>query len=120
MAFQQYCFFQLQHNVFRDGKEITLAVIQVGNDEASTVYVGNKKKACEYIGIHSLSYELSEETTILLLPITTQCFPAISIPDRFKSCIIPAGVQETNPDSPMLNAPTFCGWKPNCVESISL
>lgn len=45
------------------GKEITLAVIQVGNDEASTVYVGNKKKACEYIGIHSLSYELSEETT---------------------------------------------------------
>lgn len=47
----------------RDGKEITLAVIQVGNDEASTVYVGNKKKACEYIGIHSLSYELSEETT---------------------------------------------------------
>lgn len=47
----------------RDGKEITLAVIQIGNDEASTVYVGNKKKACEYIGIHSLSYELSEETT---------------------------------------------------------
>jgi methylenetetrahydrofolate dehydrogenase (NADP+)/methenyltetrahydrofolate cyclohydrolase len=42
---------------------ITLAVIQVGNDPASTVYVGNKKKACEYIGIHSLSYELLEETT---------------------------------------------------------
>lgn len=43
--------------------EITLAVIQVGNDTASTVYVGNKKKACEYIGIHSLSYELPENTT---------------------------------------------------------
>jgi 5,10-methylene-tetrahydrofolate dehydrogenase/Methenyl tetrahydrofolate cyclohydrolase len=43
--------------------EITLAVIQVGNDPASTVYVGNKKKACEYIGIHSLSYELPENTT---------------------------------------------------------
>ena len=43
--------------------EITLAVIQVGNDPASTVYVGNKKKACEYIGIRSLSYELPEETT---------------------------------------------------------
>ena len=42
---------------------VTLAVIQVGNDPASTVYVGNKKKACEYVGIHSLSYELSEETT---------------------------------------------------------
>ncbi|MBE5936636.1 MAG: bifunctional methylenetetrahydrofolate dehydrogenase/methenyltetrahydrofolate cyclohydrolase FolD [Lachnospiraceae bacterium] len=43
--------------------EVTLAVIQVGNDPASTVYVGNKKKACEYIGINSLSYELEESTT---------------------------------------------------------
>ena len=46
-----------------EGKEITLAVIQVGSDPASTVYVGNKKKACEYIGIRSLAYELPEETT---------------------------------------------------------
>ena len=45
------------------GTEICLAVIQVGNDPASTVYVGNKKKACEYIGIQSLSYELAEETS---------------------------------------------------------
>lgn len=45
------------------GKEICLAVIQVGNDPASSVYVGNKKKACEYIGIKSLAYELPEETT---------------------------------------------------------
>lgn len=42
---------------------MTLAVIQVGNDPASTVYVGNKKKACEYIGIRSLAYELPEETS---------------------------------------------------------
>ncbi|MBR3599756.1 MAG: bifunctional methylenetetrahydrofolate dehydrogenase/methenyltetrahydrofolate cyclohydrolase, partial [Lachnospiraceae bacterium] len=46
-----------------NGKEICLAVIQVGNDPASTVYVGNKKKACEYIGIKSLAYEIPEETT---------------------------------------------------------
>ena len=45
------------------GVEVTLAVIQVGNDPASSVYVGNKKKACEYIGIRSLAYELPEETT---------------------------------------------------------
>lgn len=45
------------------GTEITLAVIQVGEDPASTVYVGNKKKACEYIGIRSLAYELEETTT---------------------------------------------------------
>lgn len=46
-----------------EGVEICLAVIQVGNDPASSVYVNNKKKACEYIGIRSLSYELPEETT---------------------------------------------------------
>lgn len=40
-----------------------LAVIQVGSDPASGVYVRNKKRACEYIGIESLSYELAEETT---------------------------------------------------------
>lgn len=47
----------------KEGKECSLAVIQVGNDPASSVYVGNKKKACEYIGIGSVSYELPEETT---------------------------------------------------------
>jgi len=46
-----------------NGIEVTLAVVQVGNDPASTVYVGNKKKACEYIGINSLAYELPETTT---------------------------------------------------------
>ena len=45
------------------GIAVTLAVIQVGNDPASTVYVGNKKKACAYIGIRSLAYELPGETT---------------------------------------------------------
>ena len=44
-------------------KDVCLAVIQVGNDAASTVYVNGKKKDCEYIGIKSLSYELPEETT---------------------------------------------------------
>ena len=47
----------------KGGKKVALAVIQVGNDPASSVYVRNKKKACEYIGIESLSYELPEETT---------------------------------------------------------
>jgi len=42
------------------GKEVTLAVIQVGQDPASSIYVRNKKLACEYIGIHSLSYEMEE------------------------------------------------------------
>ena len=45
------------------GTNVTLAVIQVGSNPASCVYVRNKKKGCEYIGIGSLSYELPEETT---------------------------------------------------------
>jgi len=45
------------------GKEVCLAVIQVGDNPASTVYVGNKKKACAYVGIRSLAYELPEETS---------------------------------------------------------
>ena len=47
----------------KQGKTGSLAVIQVGNDPASSIYVKNKKKACEYIGIGSVSYELSENTT---------------------------------------------------------
>ncbi|MBO4980689.1 MAG: bifunctional methylenetetrahydrofolate dehydrogenase/methenyltetrahydrofolate cyclohydrolase FolD [Lachnospiraceae bacterium] len=46
-----------------EGTEVTLAEIQVGKDPASTVYVGNKKKACAYIGIRSLAYELEEDIT---------------------------------------------------------
>ncbi len=47
----------------QEGISICLAVIQVGDNPASTVYVGNKKKACAYVGIESLAYELPEETT---------------------------------------------------------
>jgi bifunctional protein folD len=45
------------------GLEPCLAVILVGENPASQVYVRNKKRACEYCGIKSLSYELSAETT---------------------------------------------------------
>lgn len=40
-----------------------LAVVLVGNDPASRVYVNSKKKACEFIGIESFEYALPEETT---------------------------------------------------------
>lgn len=46
-----------------EGITIKLAVIQVGNDPASTVYVRNKKNACAYTGIESLSFELKEDIT---------------------------------------------------------
>lgn len=40
-----------------------LAVIIVGNNSASRVYVNNKKKACEEVGIESFEFALPEETT---------------------------------------------------------
>lgn len=45
------------------GVEITLAVVKVGNDPASAVYVRNKEKACEYVGITSRTLAMPEETT---------------------------------------------------------
>lgn len=47
----------------KKGKVPSLAVVLVGNDPASKVYVGNKKKACEYCGIKSLEYLLEESTS---------------------------------------------------------
>ena len=46
-----------------NGKEVTLAVIQVGNNPASSTYVANKQKSCEYCGINSNVYKLPETTT---------------------------------------------------------
>lgn len=40
-----------------------LAVILVGEDAASTIYVNNKRKACEEAGFHSASYDLPVTTT---------------------------------------------------------
>lgn len=40
-----------------------LAVILVGNDPASEVYVRNKRKGCEDVGINSLAYDLPSDTS---------------------------------------------------------
>ena len=54
-----------------NNKNICLAVIQVGDDPASSVYVGNKEKACEYCGIESrvvkLNKNISEEGLISII-----------------------------------------------------
>lgn len=47
----------------REGKTVTLAVIQVGTDPASSIYVRNKQRDCEEVGIQSKTYLLPAETT---------------------------------------------------------
>lgn len=54
---------RVRDEIARDGLKIGLAVVIVGNDPASRVYVNNKKKACEFCGITSYEYALPEETT---------------------------------------------------------
>lgn len=55
---------QVRDEIARDGIKAGLAVVIVGNDPASRVYVNNKKKACEFCGIASFEYALPEETTM--------------------------------------------------------
>lgn len=40
-----------------------LAVVLIGTDAASSIYVTNKRKACDEVGIQSFSYDLPESTT---------------------------------------------------------
>lgn len=48
----------------KTGRDIALAVVLVGEDPASKIYVNNKMKGCEYVGIKSLSYHLPSDTTL--------------------------------------------------------
>lgn len=54
---------QVRGEIARDGLKVGLAVVIVGDDPASRVYVNNKKKACEFCGIKSYEYALPAETT---------------------------------------------------------
>ena len=54
---------QVRDEIARDKLTVGLAVVIVGDDPASRVYVNNKKKACEFCGIKSYEYALPAETT---------------------------------------------------------
>lgn len=54
---------ELKEKIERTGKEVGLAVVIVGTNPASQIYVRNKIKACQEIGVRSYSYELPETAT---------------------------------------------------------
>lgn len=54
---------QVKEEINSLGKDVTLAVVIVGDNPASKVYVNNKKKACKLVGIQSLEYGLPENTS---------------------------------------------------------
>ena len=53
---------ELKEKLEKSGKEVGLAVVIVGDNPASKIYVRNKVKACAEVGIRSYSYELSADT----------------------------------------------------------
>lgn len=54
---------QVKNEIETLGFAPTLAVIVVGDNPASRVYVNNKKKACEYVGINSLEQVFQEDVS---------------------------------------------------------
>ena len=51
---------QQVRNIRAGGNDVTLAVVQVGHNPASDMYIRNKKKACEEVGIKFSLYEMNE------------------------------------------------------------
>lgn len=54
---------QIDERIAQGKRRPGLAVILIGSDAASQVYVGHKRKACKEVGIESRSYDLPAETT---------------------------------------------------------
>lgn len=104
-----------------EGKEITLAVIQVGNDPASTVYVGNKKKSCAYIGIRSLAYELPEDTTEEeLLSLVEQLNESKDVHGILVQLPLPKQINEDKIIKAIAPAKDVDGFHPQSVGALSI
>jgi methylenetetrahydrofolate dehydrogenase (NADP+) / methenyltetrahydrofolate cyclohydrolase len=100
---------------------ITLAVIQVGNDPASSVYVGNKKKACEYIGINSLAYELPEETTqVELLKLIEKLNDDSSVNGILVQLPLPGHIEEDTVIKTISPLKDVDGFHPQSVGALSI
>ena len=103
------------------GKEITLAVIQVGNDPASTVYVGTKKKSCAYIGIRSLAYELPEDTTEEeLLSLVEQLNQSRDVHGILVQLPLPKQINEDKIIKAIAPAKDVDGFHPQSVGALSI
>ncbi len=103
------------------GVEGTLAVIQVGADPASSVYVRNKKKACEYIGIRSQAYELPEETTQKeLLDLIGRLNADDAVHGILVQLPVPAHIEEKTIINAISPAKDVDGFHPESVGSLTI
>lgn len=103
------------------GIEISLAVVQVGDNSASSVYVNNKKKACDYVGIRSVSYHLSEETSeIELLKLIHALNEEQSINGILVQLPLPAHIQEDKIIHAIAPKKDVDGFHPQNVGALSI
>lgn len=103
------------------GIEGTLAVIQVGDDPASSVYVRNKKKACEYIGIHSKAFELPESTSQEeLLALISQLNEDDSVNGILVQLPVPAHIDEKTIINSISPKKDVDGFHPESVGSLTI
>jgi methylenetetrahydrofolate dehydrogenase (NADP+)/methenyltetrahydrofolate cyclohydrolase len=73
-----------------------LAVILIGSDPASAIYVNNKRKACEEVGIISHSYDLPAETSQeALLNLITELNNSVQIDGILIQLPLPKHINET-------------------------
>ena len=112
---------ELKERVEKENLEVTLAVIQVGNDPASTVYVGNKKKACEYIGIRSLAFELPVETPEEeLLQLIIELIDRVDVNGILVQLPLPAHMDEDKVIQTISPKKDVDGFHPQSVGALSI
>ena len=103
------------------GTEIALAVIQVGEDPASSVYVRNKKRACEYIGIKSVAYEVPEATTQEeLLEIIHKCNENLEINGILVQLPLPKHIDEDTVIKAIAPEKDVDGFHPQSVGAMTI
>jgi methylenetetrahydrofolate dehydrogenase (NADP+)/methenyltetrahydrofolate cyclohydrolase len=80
----------------RGRRRPALAVIKVGNDPASEVYVRNKRRACEEVGIRSVAHDLTDSTSeITLLSLVNELNRDEDIDGILVQLPLPAQIQQT-------------------------
>lgn len=105
----------------QEGIQVTLAVILIGDDPASCVYVNNKKKACELVGIRSLAYELPEETTQdKLLELIEELNSREDVNGILVQLPLPKQIQEDKVLKAIHPAKDVDGFHPNNVGSLCI
>ena len=97
-----------------------LAVILVGSDAASQIYVRNKRRACEEVGIRSLDYDLPQETSQRdLLALIDELNADTTVSGILVQLPLPEGIDETVVIERILPTKDVDGFHPYTVGRLS-